>query len=248
MKLIISATLLGLVLAMPTARAQSYAAGTWDDDSVHLLDAGLNDISSFSSGASDPNGVAFGNGLIFAAHFNTQELVALNLAGVEQYRWSNSDLSRAQGMAWVNGELAVSTTSEINYHDPVTGVITNTITPAGVRGTEGMVYDGTNLWLLDDEINSVNPATGAINFSIPNAASNEQFTGTGIALGGPGELILAATDGDWYRVSMADGSVISSGNNGLNMYGLTNLIPEPTSATLLAFGVVLTSYRRRRWE
>jgi hypothetical protein len=57
--------------------------------------------------------------------------------------------------------------------------------------------------------------------TIPNAAIGEDFGGTGITSAGAGQLVLAGPSGNWWLVSSADGSVIDSGSNGLNMFGLT---------------------------
>ncbi len=43
------------------------------------------------------------------------------------------------------------------------------------------------------------------------------------------ELTLSCADGSWFRVAPADGSVIYSGNNGLDMYGI-KIAPEPRTS------------------
>ncbi|MCW8985640.1 MAG: hypothetical protein OQK55_09875, partial [Thermoanaerobaculales bacterium] len=197
-------------------------------------------ISSFPVGASEPNGIATDGTLIYTGHFSTQEVIAYDFSGVEQFRWS-ATLSGLQGMDLVGGELAVALGANIDFFNPATGALNRSI-PSSGGGVEGVAFDGAVLWLLDDSIVGINPADGSAVSTIPNAAIGCQYGGTGIAASGPGELALGCEDGSWFLVSSADGSVISSGNNGLNMYGLKAAAPAFAGVavpTLGAFGFVL---------
>jgi VCBS repeat-containing protein len=88
---------------------------------------------------------------------------------------------------------------------------------------EGLAYDGTLLWgLYGASIVGMNPATGAVIKTIPNPGSECVYGGTGLMANAVGELTVACISGDWYRVSTADGGLLDSGNNGLDMYGLAS--------------------------
>jgi hypothetical protein len=149
-------------------------------------------------------------------------------------------------MDLVGGELAVFSNGNIDFYNPATGALNRSF-PAAGGSVEGVAYDGTLLWLLDDSILGVNPADGSLVSTIPNAASGCSFGGSGLTAAGPGELALGCTDGSWFLVSSADGSVISSGNNGLDMYGLKAVAPAlagvavPTMGEFgfLVFGVLV---------
>ncbi len=228
------ATFLVVALAAAgSAQAQgtvAYVAATWSDTAVHLLDSGLNDLGSFPAGASSPNGITTDGTYIYTGHFSSQEVIAYDFSGNEQFRWS-ATLSGLQGMTMVGGELAVARSGNIDFFDPATGTYLRTI-PAPESGTiEGLTYDGTSIWALGSSgVYAVDPADGTVLATLPNAAASCSYGGSGIANGGAGELILACTDGTWYRVSTADGSVIASGNNGLDMYGLEAAVaggPQP---------------------
>lgn len=235
----------GPVVQAPEGSTPAFAAGTWNDNAVHLLDANLADISSFPAGAALPNGVAFDGTLLYTGHFLSQEVIAYDLAGVEQFRWSDGGLAGLQGLTIVGSELAVmdAGSSLIRFYDPVAGNEIRSFSsgPDG-GGVEGLTYDGTYLWALgNNSIYGMDPVDGSIDQTIPNAALNCSYTGTGIAVAAPGELVLGCADGTWYRVSSADGSVLDSGNNGLDMYGLEAVVATaPTSVlsipTLGAWG------------
>lgn len=200
-----------------------YVAGTWSDNAVHLLDANLNDLGSFPAGAVNPNGMATDGATIWSGHFSPQNVVAYDFAGNELYRWSAA-LSGLQGMEWANGELAIYRLNNIEFHDPRTGALNRTI--PGKSGIEGLAFDGTLLWQLDNDwIYGTNPLNGSVVVTITNAASACSFGGTGMAADAPGILTLACEDGQWFRVSAADGSVIASGDNDLDMYGLAHAPP-----------------------
>ncbi len=206
-----------------------YVAGTWSDNAVHLLDADLNDLGSFPAGAAIPNGMATDGETIWSGHFSPQSVVAHDFAGNELYRWSGS-LSHLQGMELVNGTLAIYQSGNIEFHDPRTGTLIRTI--PGRSGIEGLAFDGTLLWQLDGtQIYGTNPLDGSVVVTITNAASGCSFGGTGMAADASGILTLACTDGRWFRVSSADGSVIASGDNDLTMYGLAYVPPLRKVAT-----------------
>lgn len=198
-----------------------YVAATWSDDSVHFLNDGLVDQSSFPAGASDPNGIANDGTIIWTGHFSTQEVVGHNFAGTELFRWAGT-LSALQGMELVGGDLAVfraGTVNNVEFFHPYDGTFIRSIPASG--DTEGLAYNGELIWqVADDNLYGIDPADGSLVSTIPNAASGCTYEGTGITAHAPGELTLACNDGSWYKVSSADGSVLDSGSNGLDMYGL----------------------------
>lgn len=197
-----------------------YVAATWNDDAVHLLDASLNNITSFPAGSTDPNGIATDGELIYTGHFGTQEVIAYDFFGVEQFRWS-ATLSGLQGMELVDGELAVYRNGLIDFFDPTDGTLIRSIPSA--FSVEGLAYDGVLLWQLADDLIGIDPTDGTVISTVPNAAAGCSFDGTGITANAPGQLVLGCTDGSWYLVSSFTGGVITSGNNGLDMYGLKSL-------------------------
>jgi hypothetical protein len=234
--------------AVPAARGQSpaYVTGTWNDNAVHFLDSNLNDLSSFPAGSSNPNGIATDGTLIYTGHFTTSEVVAYNFSGVEQFRWSAA-IPNLQGMELVVGELATASGATIQFRNPATGVQIRTI-PEAPANIEGLAYDGAALWQLDSSvIYATNPADGSIIRTIPNPAAAFSFGGTGLTSSGVNELTVAASTGNWWKISSTDGSILSSGNNGLSMFALKAVpIPEPASIGLLALcgGLMLRGRRR----
>ncbi len=220
----IAAVVFVLIAALPApsdAQAQvAYVAATWGDDAVHLLDSGLNDLSSFPAGAGSPNGITTDGTLIYTGHYLTQEVIAYDLTGAEQFRWS-ATIPNLQGMTMAGTELVVAQSSELQFYNPATGTLIRTIPSPEPVSVEGLTSDGTVIWVLGSQgIYSVDPTDGTILTTLTNAAASCAYGGTGITRGGPGELVLACNDGSWYRVSTTDGSVIASGNNGLAMMGI----------------------------
>lgn len=246
-KLLIALTITlwtGIASAMPM-----YVTAVWDTNSVHLLDENFESISSFSTGSTQANGVTTDGTFIYTGHFSSQEVIAYDLLGVEQFRWSAS-LPGLQGMAIVGSELAVAQAGNIDFFDPATGAFIRS-TPGASPSTEGLAFDGTNLWALDAELAALDPLSGAINFSIANAASACSFDGTGMASAGAGQLALACENGDIFVVSDVDGSVISTTNNGLDMFGLSQLVvaapvPNPATLALLGLGIACLGWTRRK--
>lgn len=209
----------------------TYVAATWNDDRIHFLDNRMRDLGSVPAGAADPNGIATTGDQIYTGHFSTNQVIMRDIFGTEQLRWTGV-LSSLQGMEIVDGQLAVylGSGTTIQFHDAFSGRIVRSI--PGAISVEGLAYDGTLLWQLGDStLVGTNPASGAVVRSIPNAASGCAFAGTGIAAFPPGQLTLACENGQWYRVSAADGSVLASGNNGLNMYDLARVPPAYVAAT-----------------
>ena len=128
----------------------------------------------------------------------------------------------------------------------------NTISGPNIQSTiEGIDFDGTSIWTISDaNLYAIDPLSGNTVATIANAAAGCSFSGTGIAALGGNRLALACTSGDWYVVSSLDGSVISSGNNNLQMYGLDNfgrqVVPEPGSLALIGAALLGLAAARRR--
>jgi len=199
---------------------QGYVAAVWSTNSIHTLDAGMNSTGSFAAGSTLPNGVTSDGSLIWSLHFTTAEVIAYNLAGVQQFSWPAG--GGLQGLTYVSSkEMALFQGGQVDFYHPMTGAFVRTI-PAAEGGTiEGLCWDGNSLWQLGTNgLYETNVNTGAIINTFPNAAGVCSFGGTGIANASATELMLACTSGDWYRVRKSDGGVNASGNNGLDMYGL----------------------------
>ncbi len=209
-------------ISVPSAPAgTAYIAATWGDDAVHFLDVNLQDLGGFSTG-SNPNGIATDGTLIYVGSFTLPGVLVYDTNGVYQYQWTSSYCSSLQGMEYVSGALAVSSDPNVNFLAPATGALIRSI-PSQGSTVEGLTFDGTALWQLADSIIATDPATGAVIRSIPNAALGCDYGGSGLAASGPNELTLGCASGQWYKVSSVDGTVIASGNNGLQMYGLKHV-------------------------
>lgn len=197
-----------------------YIAATWDDQSVHFLDSDLNSVGSFPAGSTNPNGIATDGSTIWTAHFTTQEIIAYDQTGTQLYSLSGV-AGTAQGMEYVNGELVVAESGNLNFYDPVSGNLNQSLNHGQGSGIEGITYDGTLIWMLGDSgIFGINPADGSLVSTIPNAAAYCAFDGTALGNLGGGNLIIGCTNGDWHVVAIIDGSISLSGNNGLDMYGI----------------------------
>ena len=246
-KTMLAAAALLICQAASASASPSFVAVTWNDQAVHLLDSGMNDLSSFQVNNSLPNGVAASSSLIYAGNFTTQSISAYNFSGALQFSWSDSRLSNLQGLALVGNDLVVASNGNSYFFDAATGAYHRQFSNSGDT-VEGLTYDGKYLWEIGDTLIARDVNTGAQVASISNAAIGCDFGGTGMAGAGSGALMLACTSGQWYKVSSADGSVLSSGNNGLNMYGLDSIaaVPEPESYAMLLAGVGLIGCLARR--
>jgi hypothetical protein len=233
------------VQAAPPGSA--FVASTWNDNSIHFLDANMANLGSFPTGATLPNGVAATATQIFVGHFSNQSMRVFDYNGVFQFSWTSIHLDHCQGLEIVNGELAtVYHDTRIEFLDPLTGAFIRSI-PNDDGGTvEGLAYDGTLLWTLGDVISGISPATGAEIVTFPNPAlNNTAHGGTGLAIAGPNQLMIAGDNGLWWRMSTINGAVLGTGNNGQEMYGLAELVPEPTGAIAMLACVATATLRRR---
>jgi hypothetical protein len=225
--------LAGLLFTPATARREpvvdsGYVAAIWSDNAVHILDDSMNNVSSFPAGSDRPNGIATDGEIIWTGHYSTtQEVIAYNFQGDILYRWPIED--GLQGMDLFYSQLAISRNSGvIDFYAASTGTYIRSIPGAELGGIEALAFDGELLWQLGNFIYGTNPWTGEILKTIPNSAGNDcEAQGTGMAVSAPGQLTLACTNGNWYIVSAADGSVLDSGNNSLDMYGLKHFPPLP---------------------
>jgi hypothetical protein len=200
-----------------------YATPSWADQSIYFLDSpadGLGDVSSFPVDSDLPNGLGTDGTFLYSGHFTTQEVLIYDLDGNLVGGWPTG-APNLQGLTIVGDELAITQDDEILFFDPASGVFNRSIPNAGGITVEGLTFDGALLWLLANDLIGVDPADGSVIATIPNAALGETFGGTGITSAGAGQLVLAGTSGNWWLVSSADGSVLDSGNNGLDMFGLT---------------------------
>lgn len=239
------------VLGMaPRAADAGYVAATWNDNRVHILDNGLNALSSFPVGQEWPNGIATDGGTIWVGTFVDATVRAFDFAGVLQYSWLATN--GIQGMELVGDELGIFDAGavRVNFYNPTTGAFSRSI-PGTSGSIEGITYDGTLLWAIEGQfIRGLDPLDGSLDASIPNAANGCGFGGTGIASIGGGRLTLGCSGGAWFTVSSADGSVITSGNNGLDMFGLKYYegepVPEPGLLALVGLGLGALGARRRR--
>ncbi|MBU0639743.1 MAG: hypothetical protein KKB50_12825, partial [Planctomycetes bacterium] len=141
------AVVAALFVASPTsafASQMEYVAGTWNDNAVHYLDGGLSDLGSFPAGAQMPNGIATDGNMIWTGHFASQEVIAYDMTGVEQFRWSGP-LGNLQGMEYISTrELAIynfaSGSNVVEFYDPFSGAFVRSI--PGQSSIEGLAYDG----------------------------------------------------------------------------------------------------------
>jgi len=249
-----------LAVALPAEHAYAqpalpfYVAVTWNQPRAHFLDNAFNELSSFGLNDRNPNGVGASATLIYSGHFSNSSIVAYNYAGVEQFRFSDATrLSNLQGLAYTGAEVAAASGGDTHFFDALTGAYTRSFANSG-SAVEGLALHSGLLWELGDQIIGRNLATGATVTSFANAAASCVFGGTGLASGGAGALAIACENGRWYRVSDVDGSVLATGNNGLDMYGLTTIsaatvVPEPARIVLMAIGLGalggVTARRRR---
>lgn len=234
-----------LALAALPAFAQKYAASDWNDNRIHLLDANMNDMSSFAYNGFLSNGVASDGTYIYAGYFSpNNSMDVYDMSGNFQRHVDFAFGGNLQGLDYFNGEMAVANGGDIDFFDPFTGANTRSLVGIMSSTVEGLAGDGKNIWALGDTIDLFDGTTGALITSISNAAANNPFGGTGLANSGANELTIACADGAWYKVSKVDGSVIASGNNGLSMYGL-DVVPEPFSMLALGGGIAALAARRR---
>lgn len=238
--------LASVAMAFPPVNT-AHIAANWNNNNIEYLDANMQLLGGFSSGGTLPNGTAFDGRFIYSGHFVGQEVRVFDMDGNFQYNW-NAQLANLQGMEYINqtGELAIYNdggTNLIQFHDPANGNLLRSV-PGQSSSVEGLAWDGTYLWQLEDAlIYATDVTNGNILFTIPNPAANESFGGTGIDAPSATELVVGSSSGNWWRIDSTNGNILASGNNGVAMYGLS-AIPEPGSLTLLAIGIAGLLRRR----
>jgi hypothetical protein len=236
----------GASLVVSGAAMGSYVTANWADNHIHFLDANFNSTGSFSTGGSLPNGVAVGGGLIFSGHFIGQEVRAFDMNGVLQFTWSHPQISFLQGLEYISGaEIAVASDG-IHFFNPLTGAFVRSIPSAEGGTVEGLAYNGagTLFQLGSSAIYATDVNNGNLLYTLPNPAVGNPFGGTGIAYIGGNALAVASANGNWYTIDALSGALISSGNNGIEMYGLA-FIPAPGAMALLGIAGLFGARRRR---
>lgn len=230
------------------AAATGFVATSFRTNSIHLLDAQLQPVSSFKVDDLAPNAVTADRSLIYAGFFTSSSVVAYNHQGVEQFRWWQPELFRVQGIALIGSWLAAASDDMLYLYEAGSGQrLAQLVLEESV---EGLAYDGQYLWSLGSTLQARDVNTGAVVKSVPNAVfSRCDYGGTGISAGPAGQLVLGCDSGLWLRVSSLDGSVLAEGHNGLDMFDLAMLpAPEPSTTALAALGGLLLAFvaRRRR--
>ncbi len=221
--------------------------------SVDLLSDTMGVLGSFSV---DDNGnaIATDGTLVFTGHFTFGKVDIFRLDGLQVGGWSRPDIAgNIQGMAYLgSNQLAVmngGSDSRIHIVKATTGEEISSFAAVS-SSTEGISWDGQNLWQVTDDKLYVTDLTGSVQSTIANPAKDSPFQGTGIAVRDTDLVGVVAPNGSWYRIksdgSSADGGF--SGNNALPMYDLTYLraVPEPSSLVALAAAAAVLVRRRRK--
>ncbi|MGD8454284.1 MAG: PEP-CTERM sorting domain-containing protein [Phycisphaerae bacterium] len=225
--------LVAVLAVTSVAGAQSLMAVSWDDQAVHYLDDEWNDVSGFQVPSQRPQGVTTDGTLIWTGHHLTTEIIAFNYSGDEQFRFLTVGYLNLTSVEYINDrELAFSNSDEIIFCDPFDGHIARTIPSQGVD-VEDLAWDGEYLWQLGTQyIYASSVHDGAVAQTFDNPAIGDLYGGTALAIRGD-TLFVGSATGNWWEVSKVDGTVLDSGNNGIDMFGLTTFVPEPASLILL---------------
>jgi hypothetical protein len=233
------------MVASTLSSSAGFVSVTWGDDSVHLLDGNMVNIHSFPVDVGLPSGVATDGSMIWVGSFSQREVVAYSFAGIEQFRWTMPVPLSIQGFDYLPGGILMAVdadTSSITRFDAFTGAVLGTV-PAVSSSAEAIAIDGANVWqLVDSSIYLTRLSDGSVVMTIPNAAASEAFEGTGMASIGD-DLMLVGESGNWYRVSKLDGSLLASGNNGLEMYDLQEVpaqdVPDSLPSATVLIGTIV---------
>lgn len=220
------------LLSTLSTHATAFVAVTWGDDAVHFLDHQLQPTSAFASGLGLPSGVATDGSRIWVGSFTSTDIIAFDYSGTEQFRWSLPPAFALVGLDYLpDGRLLAidSATATLAFFDANTGSAAGSI-PAISDSSEAIAVDGDQVWqLVDDSIYLTRLSDGSVVRTLPNAAKNEFFEGTALTKLDD-SLVIGAESGNWFRVSLTDGSLLDSGNNGLQMFDLhtagSRLVPD----------------------
>ena len=255
-----------------------FVTGVWSDNTVHVNDKGLNNLGVLplvDPGSPKPNALATDGSYVWSVRNSLQEMLIYNDTGVQVAWWEDPVLGIAQGMTYVPfdqapdiplvGALAIAAvdaTTEIRLYDASNGTFLRSIIVLPGPNIEGLAWDGQYLRALSlTEITAIDigsdtvPGSVVPGMAIPSPAWSGAAAppaGMGLTANFDGQLTVVTSSGDWWVVHDNDGSVITSGNNGMEMYALTAVVPtditpEPMTVAVLLFGMVpIVLVRRRR--
>ena len=216
---LVCATCLG-VISPVAARAQLYATVAESDDTVRLLDEDLVEISFFPAGAPDPNAITTDGAFLYTGHSAPNQVVTYDLQGNVLGAWPVD--GPITGLAHVEGQLAISGGSAIEFRDPWTGVLEKRLPNPPCGPSQGLAYDGRVLWVLCNQLTAIDLTTGIFEKSEPNPAAACNLSGTAFDAIRPSTFVVGCDDGTWY-LQPRGGLPPQTGNNGIDMKGIAAL-------------------------
>ena len=251
-----------------------YIIGDWDGDGLHVANKDLHILGPLApAGSPKPNALATDGSVVWSVRNTFQEMLVYDNTGAQVGWWEDIVLGVVQGMTYIPPDpnrdapergplLAMVTDTEVRLHKD-TGEFLRTIVPlVNDSYREGLAWDGqylravglTDIIAIDIGSTTV-PGSIVAGMEIPSPAGppgTALLEGMGMTANFPGQLTVVTSLGDWWVVHDDDGAVITSGNNGMEMYSLTAVVPsdatpEPLTAAILLAGMVpMVLVRRRR--